>query len=266
MNIRHDFEASRPVPRPGAPAGLRAVAEDLGYTPDWTWSWDNYKRMILALTRDYDLRHHLEIGGGRDPVFTPAELAGHGIKVTINDLSQRELDLAPAGFATLCCDIAAPDTVEATGRDRFDFAYCRMVMEHVPDVTRMWRNVHDLLRPGGVALSFFPTLFAPPFIANHLMPERLSRTVLQAVFPDRGDDGDNPKFPAHYDLCRGREAVLVPVLRGIGFREVVVLPFYGYSYFWKIPGLRQVDAAFTRLARARDWRTFTSFAYVIVRK
>ena len=248
------------------PRSIRAIADDLGYSPDWTWSWDNYKSMILTMANEYGLKDHLEIGGGRDPLFGPGELATHGLHVTVNDISQKELSFLSSDYATLCCDIASPETVGIVGREKFDFAYCRMVMEHVPDVARMWANVHAILTPGGAALSFFPTLFAPPFVLNELMPEKLSRAALHAFFPDRGDDGDNPKFPAHYDHCRGRDSAIVPLLTQIGFREVVVLPFYGYSYFWKIPGLKQVDAAFTKLARARDWRTFTSFAFVIVRK
>lgn len=266
MNIRHDFSTARPAGILPPQPGIREIAEALGYSPDWNWSWENYKPMLLALAESYGLRDHLEIGGGRDPVFSEADLARHDIRVTINDISETELALAPAAFSKLCCDIAAPTTVAQVGRERFDFAYCRMVMEHVEDVAQMWRNVHAVLRPGGAALSFFPTLYAPPFVLNELMPERLSRAVLHTFFPDRRDGGENPKFPAHYTLCRGSERVLVPLLREIGFREVEVLPFYGYSYFWKVPGLRQVDAAFTALARARDWRTFTSFAYVIVRK
>ncbi|MHC2087274.1 class I SAM-dependent methyltransferase [Methylobacterium sp. CM6244] len=255
--------ATRPLV---APRDIRAIARDLGYSPDWNWSWENYKNTIVALTNEYDLRDHLEIGGGRDPVFQPPELVRHGIRVTINDISQKELDLAPPEFSKLCCDIASPSTLDTIGRNRFDFAYCSMVMEHVPDVAQMWRNIHGLLTPGGAALSFFPTLFAPPFVANQLMPEALSRAVLHTLFPDRRDDGGNPKFPAHYNYCRGSEAVIVPLLKEIGFREIVVLPFYGYSYFHKLPGLRQIDDAFTRLARSRDWRTFTSFAFVIARK
>lgn len=258
-----DFQPARTV---APPRSIRRIADDLGYSPDWNWSWANYKAMILALTGEYGLREHLEIGGGRDPVFQPHELAEHGMRVTINDISQAELDRAPPGFAKICCDIASPATLAALGTERFDFAYCSMVMEHVPDVAQMWRNVHGLLVPGGAALSFFPTLFAPPFVANQLMPEALSRAVLQTLFPDRKDDGDNPKFPAHYNHCRGSEAAILPLLREIGFREAVVLPFYGYSYFHKIPGLRQLDAAFTGLARRRDWRTFTSFAFVVARK
>ena len=266
MNMTSPIRNFQPIRPLVAPRDIGRVARDLGYSPDWNWSWENYKTMIVALTNEYDLRNHLEIGGGRDPVFDARELDEHHIKVTINDISQKELDLAPAEFSKSCCDIASPGTLAAIGTDRFDFAYCRMVMEHVPDVAQMWRNIHGLLTPGGAALSFFPTLFAPPFVANQLMPEALSRSVLHTLFPDRHDEGDNPKFPAHYNYCRGSETAIVPLLRDIGFSEVVVLPFYGYSYFHKLPGLRQVDAAFTRLARARDWRTFTSFAFVIARK
>ena len=56
------------------------------------------------------------------------------------------------------------------------------------------------------------------------------------------------------------------MLRDTGFSEVAVLPFWGYSYFWKFPILKQIDAAFTRLAQERGWRSVSSFAYVIVRK
>ena len=264
MNIHQDFLASSHNAPPER--AIRQIAAELGYSPDWHWSWSNYKSMILAIANEYGLKHHLEIGGGRDPLFTPQEMADNRFDVTINDISDRELALAPPEFAKICCDIASPTTLDTMGREKFDFAYCRMVMEHVPDVAQMWKNVHGLLQPGGVALSFFPTLFAPPFLANQCVPEWLSRAVLHRLFADRRDEGDNPKFPAHYNHCRGSERAIVPLLKDIGFREVVVLPFYGYSYFWKIPVLKQLDAAFTRLARARDWRTFTSFAFVIARK
>jgi hypothetical protein len=136
----------------------------------------------------------------------------------------------------------------------------------VPDVAQMWRNTHALLREGGVALAFFPTLYAPAFWLNSLLPERLSRSVLLRFFPNRQAEGDNPKFPALYDHCFSAEDRLGPLLRGIGFREVTIFPFYGYSYFDGIWGLRQLDHAFTRLCARRDWRTFSSYAYVVAVK
>lgn len=266
MNVYQNATDLKKDARALGPNNARAVAHQLGYEPDFDWSFQNYKAMIVAMAQAFKLRNHLEIGGGRDPLFSPTELSDLGIKVTVNDISQKELDLAPKEFTKLCGDIAALDTLDVMGKNRYDLAYSRMVMEHVPDVELMWENIHGMLAPGGIALSFFPTLFAPPFVINRLIPERLSRAILFKLFPHRVDEGKNPKFPAYYDYCRSSEATIVPMLERIGFREVTVLPFYGYSYFWKIPVLKQIDAVFTKLACKYDWRMFSSFAYIIAKK
>lgn len=251
-------------PAPRRP--LRAIVDGLGYSPDWNWSWERYRDTVVAISAEYGLSRHLEIGGGRDPLFTPEEARRLGLSVTLNDISAEELALAPAAFAKLLCDVAAPDTMRTIAPGAYDFCYSRMVMEHVRDARQLWRNQHAMLAPGGVALAFVPTLFAPAFAVNRLVPESLSSAVVRRLFPDRHQDGDNPKFPAFYDHCRGDPAKVEPMLREIGFRETLVLPFYGYSYFWRIPVLKQLDAAFTRLARARDWRLVTSFAYIMAVK
>lgn len=247
-------------------ADVRNILTALGYQPDFNWAWENYKPAILELARRRQLTRHLEIGGGRDPLFLPDEARAHGFSVTMNDISARELSLAPASYGAVLCDIASKDAPAILGEGRFDLAYSRMVMEHVPDVERMWENVAYALAPGGVAFSFFPTLYAPPYVLNRLIPEKLSRWLLETIFSDRRDEGDNPKFPAYYDYCFSMEERIVPMLKRAGFSQVCVLPFWGYSYFWKFPGVKQIDAAFTRLARARGWRAVSSFAYVIAIK
>lgn len=249
-----------------APRDVRDIVADLGYPRDWIWAWENYKPTLIALAKERHLKRHLEIGGGRDPLFLPDEVAALGFDVTLNDISAHELSLAPQGYAKVQCDIAAPEGPAILGREQYDIAYCRMVMEHVPDVAAMWRNINACLAPGGVALSFFPTLYAPPFVLNHLLPEGLSRRMLEAVFPDRKEHGDDPKFPTYYNYCFSDESKVVPMLKAAGFSDAVVLPFWGYGYFDKFPGLKQLDAAFTRLAQARGWRAVSSFAYVIATK
>jgi hypothetical protein len=56
------------------------------------------------------------------------------------------------------------------------------------------------------------------------------------------------------------------MLEEIGFQEVVLIPFYGYSYAERIPVLRGVDHAFTSYVRRRDKRRFSSFAYLFARR
>jgi SAM-dependent methyltransferase len=263
----HQIETGRRAGPGFAPRRpLSEIVADLGYSPDWNWSWNTYKDAITQIANEYGLSRHLEIGGGRDTLFTPDEARSLGLDITVNDISAKELALAPAAFGKVCCDVAAFDTMETIEREAFDFVYSRMVMEHVRDSRQLWENQYDMLADGGVALAFFPTLYAPAFALNRMVPEGVSSAILKRMFPDRHDDGDNPKFPAFYDNCYGSADKLAPMLEEIGFRNVLVLPFYGYSYFWKLPVLKQVDAAFTRFVRERDWRTFTSFAYVIAEK
>lgn len=264
VSVPETPSAAEPGPAPRRP--LAVIMDELGYSPDWSWSWENYRAVILRLSEEYGLKRHFEVGGGRDATFSPEEAEALGLSVTINDIAAGELARAPAAFAKVCCDVAAPDTMRHVARGAYDLVYSRMVMEHVRDARRLWANQHAMLAPGGVALAFVPTLYAPPFWLNHLVPEALSSAIVRRLFPDRHQEGDNPKFPAVYDHCFGDPRKVEPMLREAGFRETLVLPFYGYSYFWRIPGLRQVDAAFTRLARARDWRRFTSFAYILAVK
>ena len=134
-----------------------------------------------------------------------------------------------------------------------------MVMEHVRDASRAWANMAALLAPGGVALAFHPTLYAPPFVINRLIPETLTAPVLKYFFADR-HDGDFPKFPARYDLCRADPAVVEPALSRAGFREVLTAPFWGDRYFRHLPGIQggrrraQRARRATRLAAARELR------------
>lgn len=242
---------------------LRDVLDEMNCSTDWLWSWDNYKTFVTRLSQEWHLVRHLDIGGGRDPLFMPQEAEGFGLQVTLNDISAAELARAPAAYEKIQCDIASKETMKVIAPESFDFVYSRMVMEHVRDARQLWANQYAMLAPGGVALAFVPTLYAPAFALNHAIPESVSGAIVSRLFPDRHGDGDNPKFPAFYDLCYGDDRKVAPVLREIGFEDVHVLPFYGYSYFWKIPGLKQIDAAFTRLSQARDWRALTSFAYII---
>ncbi|MCA0424626.1 MAG: methyltransferase domain-containing protein [Proteobacteria bacterium] len=236
--------------------------------PRWhsDWAWDNYDKIIPALSRHFGLKRLCEIGGGRDPLFQRQEANALGLHYTINDIDPVELAHAPEGYDKACFDIAGDLWALPGQPGPYDLMVSRMVFEHVADVERAWNNVQALLAPGGVALCFFPTLYAWPFVINHLIPESLSHKIVHALFPNRRDGGGDPKFPAVYDWCYGRESVLRPMLEKAGFSDIHVQPFWGQHYLAKFPVLRDVDAALDRLMARLDWRLFTSYTYVIVRK
>lgn len=236
--------------------------------PDWhsQWAWDNYDATVLTLARRFGLRSLCEIGGGRDPGFQPNNPSLQGLDLTVNDIDQLELDFAPKGLAkarfNIAGDLSEPDAKPGS----FDLMFSRMVFEHVDGVPQAWSNIHTLLRPGGVALAFFPTLYAPVFTINHMIPESLSRAIVHALYPARRDGGGDPKFPALYDHCVSSEKVQREMLAKAGFSDVHIQPFWGHGYFERMPGIRQVDHAFNKLAARLDWRLMSTYAFVVARK
>jgi SAM-dependent methyltransferase len=254
-------------------ASSRSLAEPfqrLGYDSSEAWAWDNYRNAALALAqscragkRDGDKVRMLEIGGGRGPLLSPADAANAGVAVTVNDIDARELAMGPAEFDKAQFDIGGE--VDPAWYNKFDLIVSRMVMEHVADGRKAWANMAKLLVPGGVAMAFHPTLYAPPFLINLIFPDSLTAPVLRFFFSNR-HDGDYPKFPARYELCFTNPARLEPILKSCGFSETLIAPFWGHRYFRHIPLLRELDAAAQRLAEAREWRWLTTYAYTLARR
>ena len=149
--------------------------------------------------------------------------------MTVNDINQHEFDCAPQGLAKACFNIAG-DLSETDARPgRFDLIFSRMVFEHVDGVERAWNNIHTMLKPGGLALAFFPMIYAPMFMVNRMIPGKLSRAIFHALYPARPDGGSDPKFAAHYDHCVSFERTLRPMLERAGLRDIHVQPFCGHG-------------------------------------
>ena len=249
---------------------LAAPLRALGYDSRELWAWDCYAPSVLAFAEHCRTagRHApgavrlLEVGSGRGPLLSTSQARSAQIACTVNDISAHELSLGPPEFAKAVFDVAGD--IEPKFYGGFDLIISRMVMEHVRKAPRAWANMAALLAPGGVALAFHPTLYAPPFVLNHIIPESVTAPLLRMVFPDR-HDGDFPKFPARYEPCRADDGLVGKALRGAGFREVLSVPFWGDRYFRRIPGLRTAEDALSAIAEARDWRLLASYTYTIGR-
>jgi SAM-dependent methyltransferase len=251
----------------GPLAGLVESYREGSSGPHWhsDWAWAHYEPLTLALAFHFNLKTMLEIGGGREPGFL--ELGREaGLEVAVNDVDPRELALLPAGTKSACFDIAGNLKGRPDLREAYDLVAARMVFEHIDGVPQAWRNIHRMLRPGGVALAFFPTLYAWPFTLNRFLPARLAKRIVERFFPARAADGRAPFFPAHYDHCFGSERKLRRMLDPIGFSEMVVMPFWGHHYLDRVPVAREIDAVLNRAAAALDGRFFTTYAVVVVRK
>ncbi len=200
----------------------------------------------------------LEVGGGRSPLGPGMGVSNS--QLTVNDVSQKELDFLPSDTTTALFDIAQPSHIPADLHGQFDLIYSRSVFEHVSSVESAMQSTHALLRPGGKAIHFFPTLFATPFVVNRILPFDATRSLVKFLIGDSYE-----RFPAHY---AGTWITRKNVERWerIGFRRVAPIQFFGHSYFRRFPPISKAAARFNQLAEDRKMSALGAFVYLCVEK
>lgn len=222
----------------------------------WETGMLGYGDVLKGVVASFPHADVLELGAGRRPSFTLDEMPSSIQSYTVNDISPEELALLPQGYDDACFDVSGD---ASNFSDHYDVVFSRFLAEHVSDGEAMHRNVHQVLRDGGVAFHLIPTLYAVPFVINKLLPERLTSWVLKVFAPRRAI---NPKFPAYYSMCYGSPEKMGQMLARIGYSKVEIKNFYGHFYYEKIPLLRGVHRWFSDLAARRNWTSLSSYAYI----
>lgn len=140
-----------------------------------------------------------DVGGGKNPFVSLEEKARLRLRITGFDIDAGELARAPHGAydETVCADIC-----KYVGARNADVVICQAVLEHVPDVAEALRSLASIIRPGGSILVFVPSRHAIFAQLNLLLPERLKRRVMFAIWPQTAE---NQGFPAYYDRCTPRQ-------------------------------------------------------------
>lgn len=226
----------------------------------WLDAMHGYDDMLRSLVAQYPNADILELGGGRRPSFHLSEMPSNLKSYTVNDISESELALLPDGYDKACFDVSG-DASAFEGR--YDVVFSRFLAEHVRDGRAMHRNVHTVLKPGGVAFHLIPTLYALPFVINRLLPERIGQKLLD-IFSSRRDI--SPKFPAYYSQCYGDIPAMRRLFKNIGYERFEIRNFYGHFYYEEIPGLRDLEKWFSELAAEREWSVVSTYAYIFAYK
>lgn len=230
-------------------------------------AWGDYPGYVEDIIVRSGARRVLELGGGANPAMPLEFLQRHGIEYTVLDISATELAKAPAPYRKVCCDIGSP-TMRFDGIDgSYDLIFSKMLAEHVKNGEQMHRNVYRLLAPGGKAVHYFPTLYAPPFVINRITPERLADRILQWLEPGREKDGNKGKFPAYYSWCRGPTRRQIARLQGLGYAVEEYIGFFGHKvYYRRIPGLCQAHRWLSQWLVRHPVPALTSSSYVVLSK
>lgn len=164
-----------------------------------------------------------DIGGGKNPYLGVDEKRRFAARVIGLDISQDELHRAPSGAydRVICADIS-----HFEGEHDADIVICQALLEHVKDVERAFRSIASVLKPGGVALLFVPSRNAVFARLNIVLPQRIKKKLLHAIFPKtRRGQG----FPSYYDKCT--PAHFKRMASDNGLSVVDARYYYKSSYF-----------------------------------
>lgn len=234
--------------------------------PKIRWHKDcrqDYLDAVWKVIVDEKPRRIMEIGGTTSRSTGDKPVPDYVESFTISDISADELAHVSDGFDTLQID-ACGDVGHV--EQKFDLIMSKFCGEHMPDGRKFHQNMSHLLADGGIAIHLVPTLFASPFLANWVLPEGLTRKVVQLIQPQRFSGQNTGKFPAYYSLCRGTQRYMTRALSDVGFSEIEVREYYGHHYYDKIFGLRQLEDGFSRLCARHRWTFYASYAIIMTRK
>lgn len=223
------------------------------------WADQLYKPIVFELSRRKSV---LEIGAGRNPLFSQVEIAAGDIDYTANDLDAGELAAMPEDLNSRAFNASGmvPDDCVS----RYDFIFSRMVQEHLPDTLSYYQNLARMLRPGGIALNLHPVFFSLPFLINRHLPESITEPILYLTRRDRSSS-ISPKFPAVYDRCLVSERVRESIKRQ-GFGYVWQRPFYGHGYYKFAKPIHILQRAYAKFLWQRKLTPFATFCYTVAIK
>lgn len=226
--------------------------------------WIPYHRDIVKkLAASPDVKTICEIGGGANPFLDLDFVQSNGLKYTILDISADELAKAPDSYNKIQANIADPN-LNLSGK--YDLVFSHFLAEHVENGLIFHRNVLNLLQENGRAFHVFPTLYAPPFVVNHLLPENFSSNILLFFFPHREKQGKYGKFPAYYSWCRGPIKSQVKKFENLGYAVEEYVGFYGHPYYKKLQPLHKLGDSVARFLEKNPNPLLTTYAYVVLRK
>lgn len=225
--------------------------------------WQGYDELLLELARRNDVRSVAELGGGARPLIGDSDKWGFVSERVVIDISADELAKAGDSVEKRVADLCSP---MAGWENSYDLVFSKMLCEHLPDAHSFHTNCFNMLRPGGLSVHFFPTLYSTPFLLNRILPENLTRSILRRVQPRRLENPKSGKFPALYRWCSGPTQRNLDRYKRIGYEIEQWTGGFGHKYYRRLPPLQALEDAKARFLIGHPLAPLTSYAVVVFRK
>jgi SAM-dependent methyltransferase len=226
--------------------------------------WEHASELFISLIDEHGCKRILEIGSGANPTLAPADVQAMGITYVTSDANPEELEKADATFERMTVDLSAPE-VDPELLVSFDAILSRMVNEHIRDGRQYHSNILKVLRPGGIAVHCFSTLWSLPFAVNRFLPDFITGRLLNAVGPR--DPHQHAKFPAYYSWSRGPSEAMVRKYEKLGYEVLRYTGYFGHHYYThRLPWLQRLEYRKARFLLKHPVSLLCSYATVVLRK
>jgi len=196
-------------------AQFDAEAEEYVRSREAQYSFCCQKRLVLEMLGDATSGRLLDIGCG--PAVMEEALAARGFEVRGIDMSPRMIELGNARVAALGlkgCTLEVGDVTRLGGAEGFYDAVLAMgVLEYLPDYAPALREMHRVLRPGGVLVLTVPNRYSP----YHAARRAYLAARAFAGRPHQGSVAINPCMPWQLDRLLSRHGFRKLESRGCNF-------------------------------------------------
>lgn len=205
--------------------------------------WEKASIFLKSQIQNSSLHAIGDVGGGANPLLDKEFICNHHIDYTLFDISQEELEKAPDYYnkkqIDFMCDPLKFRTVVSS--DRYDLIFSHMFLEHIERSDIVHTNIFSALKPGGIAIHFFPSNWNLPLSVNKIFPERITKKMVEIFQPERDLSGMQGKFRAHYSMCGPPSKRLKMALSTIGYEIITYKGYVGHGYYNRVPLIRTFE-------------------------
>jgi SAM-dependent methyltransferase len=226
--------------------------------------WDKAPELFKSLIAEYLSKCILEVGSGANPTLPAGSILENDLSYVTSDLSLTELEKADPVFQRVVLDLSAK-AIDPSLTESFDCVLSRMVGEHICDGRQFHQNIYKILRPGGISVHCFSTLWSLPFAINRLLPDPITDRLLNRFAPR--DEDLHGKFKAYYSWSRGPSKKMIRRFEMLGFEVIRYNGYFGHQYYRpRLPWLQRMEDWKSRLLLKHPVPQLCSYAMLVLRK
>jgi SAM-dependent methyltransferase len=226
--------------------------------------WQKAPGYLKSVLADYGCRQVLEVGSGANPTLAPEDVRDQAPRYVTSDLSEDELLKADAAFERLVLDLSGTE-IDSALLNKFDCVFSRMVGEHIRDGEQYHKNIFRVLRPGGIAVHCFSTLWTLPFAINRLVPDCVADRLLQ-IFAPR-DAYKHGRFKAYYSWGSGPSKAMIARFESLGYEVIEYIGYFGHGYYRKrLAWLDRIERMKSQYLLHHPVPQLCSYATLVLRK